>query len=49
MEKRRLQGHLRAAFQYLKGHYRKEWDGLFSRVCGSRIRGNGFKAERGEI
>jgi len=26
-------GDLRAAFQYLKGGYKKEGDGLFSRVC----------------
>ena len=32
-----------AAFQYLKGSYRKEGDRLFSRVCGDRTRGNGFK------
>ena len=33
LEKRRLQGGLIAAFQYLNGSYRKEWDRLFSRVC----------------
>ena len=43
LEKRRLQGDLRAAFQYLKGSYRKEGDRLLSRVCGGRTRGNGFK------
>jgi len=31
------------AFQYLKGSDRKEGDRLFSRVCGDRTRGNGFK------
>ena len=40
-EKRR--GDLIATFQYLKGSYRKEGDRLFSRVCGDRIRENGFK------
>ena len=32
-----------AAFQYLKGGYKKERDRLFRRVCGDRTRGNGFK------
>ena len=38
LEKRRLQCDLIAAFQYLKGSYRKEGDRLFSRVCGDRTR-----------
>jgi len=32
LEKRRLQGDLKVAFQYLKGR-KKEGDRLFSRVC----------------
>jgi len=36
-------------FQYLKGSYRKEGDRLFSRVCGDRIRGNGFKLREGRF
>ena len=36
LEKRRLQGDLIAAFQYLNGSYRKEENRLFSRVCGGR-------------
>jgi len=33
LEKRRLQGDLRAACQYLKGAYGKDGDKLFSRAC----------------
>jgi len=29
LEKRRLQGHLRAAFQYLKGDLQESWRGTF--------------------
>ncbi|GAB0204975.1 hypothetical protein GRJ2_002963100 [Grus japonensis] len=32
LEKRRLRGDLRAAFQYLKGAYRKDGEGLFTRA-----------------
>ena len=41
LEKRRLQGDLIAAFQYLKESYRKEGDRLFSQICGERT--SGFK------
>jgi len=33
LEKRRLQGDVIAAFQYLKGAYRKDGDNLFSKAC----------------
>jgi len=39
LEKRRLQGDLLTAFQYLKGTYRKDGEGLFTRVCSDRTRG----------
>ena len=38
-----------AVFQYLRGSYRKEGDGLFRRVCGDRIRGNVFKLKGGRL
>ena len=43
LEKRRLWVDLVAAFQYLKGAYRKDGDRLFSRACGNRTRDTGFK------
>jgi len=43
LEKNRLQGDLIAAFQYLKGAYKKAGDGLFTRACSDRTRVNGFK------
>ncbi|KAK4823833.1 hypothetical protein QYF61_007082 [Mycteria americana] len=43
LEKRRLQGDLVAAFQYLKRAYRKDGDRLFSKACCDTTRSNGFK------
>jgi len=47
LENRRLQGDLIAAFQYLKGAYRKDGEGLFTRVCSDRTRGNSSKLKEG--
>jgi len=47
LEKRRLWENLIAAFQYLKGSYRKKGNRLFSRVCCDRTRGNDFKRKEG--
>ncbi|KFV04750.1 hypothetical protein N340_12371, partial [Tauraco erythrolophus] len=49
LENRRLQGDLIAAFQYLKGAYRKAGEGLFTRACSDRTRGNGFKLKEGRF
>ena len=47
--KRRLQGDLTVAFQYLKGMYKQEGGRLFMRVDSDRIRGNGFKLRQGRF
>jgi len=49
LEKRRLQGDLIAAFQYLQGACRKDGDRLFSRAYCGRTRGSGFKLEEGRF
>jgi len=43
LEKRKLWGDLIAAFQYLKGAYRKDGENIFSRACCDRTGVNGFK------
>ena len=47
--KRRLQGDLIAALQYLKGAYKQEGSQLLGRVDNSRTRGNGFKLKKGRF
>jgi len=49
LEKRRLWRHLIAAFQYLKGAYKKDGDKLLSRAGCNRARGNGFKLKEGRF
>ena len=39
----------RVGIQYLREGYRKEVDGLFSRVCCDRTRGNGFRLKEGRF
>jgi len=49
LEKRRLQGDVAAAFQYLKGAYGKGGDRLFSKAYCDRTRSNGFKLGEGRF
>ena len=47
LEKRRLQGELIVAFQYLKEAYKQEGERLFVRVESGRIRRNSPKLRQG--
>jgi len=47
LEKSRLRDDLLAASQYLMGAYRKDGEGLLTRVCSDRTRGNGRKLKEG--
>jgi len=49
LEKRRLQGDLIVAFQYLKGAYKQEGEWLFMRVDNDRTRGNGSELRQGRF
>jgi len=49
LEKRNLGGDLMAAFQYLKGAYRKDGEYLFLKACYNRTRSNGFKLRQGRF
>ncbi|KFQ53614.1 hypothetical protein N334_01295, partial [Pelecanus crispus] len=46
LQKRRLQGDLIVAFQYLKGAHRKDGGNLFSKACCDRTRNNGFNLKK---
>jgi len=46
LEKSRRWGHLVAAFQYLKGVYKKAGEGLFKRACSDRTSWNGFRLKK---
>ena len=49
LEKRRLQGDLIVAFQYLKGTYRKDGEVLLIREDSNKTKENGFKLEEGRF
>ncbi|KFV41079.1 hypothetical protein N328_07340, partial [Gavia stellata] len=49
LEKRKLQGDLIAAFQYLKGLSKEAGEGLLTRACRDRTRGNGVKLKEGRF
>ena len=49
LKKRRFWGHLRAAFQHLKGAYKKAGEGPFTMACRDRTKGNGFKLKEGRF
>ncbi|PKU49334.1 hypothetical protein llap_373 [Limosa lapponica baueri] len=49
LEKKRLWGDLITAFQYLKGAYKKDGEGLFIRDYSDRTRGNGCKLKEGRF
>ena len=49
LEKKRLQGDLTVAFQYLKGAYKQEGEQMFTRVDSDRTRGDGFKLRQGRF
>jgi len=48
LEKSRLRGDLRAAASAWRG-YRKNGEGLLTRVCSDRTRGNGSKLKEGRF
>ncbi|GAB0180779.1 hypothetical protein GRJ2_000543200 [Grus japonensis] len=49
LEKRRIWGDLRAAFQYIKEAYRKAGEGLFTKAWSDRTMVNDFKLKEGRF
>jgi len=49
LEKRRVRGDLRAAFQYQKGACKQAGEGLFTRACSDRTSSNDFKLREGRF
>jgi len=49
LEKRRLQEDLLTVFQYLKEACKKAGEGLFTRGCHDRTRGNYFRLKEGRF
>jgi len=49
LEEKGLRGQLIVAFQYLEEAYEKDGNRLFSRACGNRTRGKGFKLKKGRF
>lgn len=49
VQERRLQGDLSAAFQYIKGAYKKDRRGLFASACIDRVRNNHLKLNEGRF
>ena len=49
LEKRRLWGDLRAAFQYLQGPYKNDGERLLTSACNDRTRGNSYNLKEGRF
>jgi len=49
LKKRKLREGLLAAFQYLKEACKRAGEGLFTKACSDRTRGNGFKLKEGRF
>jgi len=47
--KRWLWGDLIVAFQYIKGAYKKDGEGHFTKACSDRTRGSGFRLKEGRF